>query len=93
MSLEECDATSLVSIGQDSYPNRDGSGNDFPIRGDLDVDIFGVLVGVIDLILFNSAETNKVDGQMLDVSLVEEFNNLGTNVSPQIAALREGHEP
>ncbi len=30
---------------------------------------------------------------MLDVSLVEEFNNLGTNVSPQIAALREGHEP
>lgn len=30
---------------------------------------------------------------MLDVSLVEEFNNLGTIVNPQIAALREGHEP
>jgi hypothetical protein len=30
---------------------------------------------------------------MLDVSLVKEFNNLGTNVSPQIAALQEGHEP
>jgi hypothetical protein len=26
---------------------------------------------------------------MLDVSLVEEFNNLGTNVSPQITAHRE----
>jgi hypothetical protein len=30
---------------------------------------------------------------MLDFSLVEESNNLGTNVSPQIAPLREGHEP
>jgi hypothetical protein len=40
------------------------------------------------LVLLNPAETNKVDARILDVSLVEEFNNLGTNVSPQIAALR-----
>lgn len=86
------------SIGQDSHPNRDGSDNDCPIRGDLDVDVFDVLVipvapVILDVLVLSPAETNKVDGRMLDVSLVEEFNNLGTNVSPQIAALREGHEP
>ena len=90
MSLEEWNATSPMRVsGKDSpaHPNRDGSGNDCPARADLDVDILVVLV------LFNPAETNKIDGRMLDVFLVEEFNNLGTNVSPQIAALREGHEP
>ena len=93
------------SIGQDSHPNCDGSGNDSPVRGDLDVedvDIFVVLVVLIVLVVFvvlavlvvllNSAETNKVSRRMLDVFLVEEFNNLRTNVSPKIAALAEGHE-
>ena len=94
----ECDLAG-ESIGQDSHPNRDGSGNDCPVRGDLDVNILDVLIILIVLVLLdilvllNPAETNKVDGRMLDVSLVEELNNLGTNVSPQIAALREGHEP
>lgn len=40
--------------------------------------------------LLNPAETDKFNGRMLDVSLVEEFNNFGKNISPQIAALREG---
>jgi hypothetical protein len=85
----ECDLAG-ESIGQDSHPNRDGSGNDCPVRDDLDIDILDILD---ILVLLNPAETNKVDGRKLDVSLVDEFNNLGTNVSPQIAALREGHEP
>lgn len=100
----ECDLAG-ESIGQDSHPNRDGSGNDCPVRSDLDVVILVVLVLFVVLILFvvpvlfdvlallNPAETNKVDGRMLDVLLVEQFNNLGTNVSPQIVALREGHQP
>jgi len=67
-----------------------GSGNDCPVRGNLDDDILDVLVV---LVLLNPVETNKADGLMLDVSLVEEFYNLGTNVSPQIATLREDHEP
>ena len=81
----ECDLAG-ESIGQDSHANRDGSGNDCPVRGDLEVDMFGALIvlvifGVlVDLVLLNPAETNKVDGRMLDVSLVEEFN-LGANVS------------
>ena len=87
----ECDLAG-ESIGQDSHPNRDGSGNDCPVRGDLGVDIDFLIVLAV-LVLLNPAETNKVDGRMMDVSLVEEFNNLGTNVNPQIAALREGHEP
>jgi len=73
----ECDLAG-ESIGQDSHPKRDGSGNNRPVRGDLDVDILIVLA------LFNPAETNKVDGQMLNVSLVEELINLRTNSSPQI---------
>jgi hypothetical protein len=102
----ECDLGG-ESIEQDSHPNRDGSGNDCPMRGDLGVEIdfliilavpaifaiFAVLDVLDVLVLLNPAETNKVDGRMADLSLVEEFNNLGTNVSPQIAALREGHEP
>ena len=106
----ECDLAG-ESIGQDSDPNRDGSGNDCPVRGDLDVDILKViailvvfvvlavptvlvaLVALDVIVLLNPTETNKVDGRMPDVSLVEEFNNLGTNVSPQIAEPQEGHKP
>ena len=93
------------SIGQDSHPNHDGSDNDCPIQGDLGVNVLDVLVilffMVLDvlvfmdiLILLNPSETNKIDRRMLDASLVEESNNLGTNASQsQIAALQEGHEP
>ena len=86
----ECDLAG-ESIWQDSHPNRDGSDNDCPV---LDVfDVLDVLVLAVFLVLalLDPAETDKVDGRMLDVSLVEEFNTLGTNVSPQIAARREGH--
>jgi hypothetical protein len=44
-----------------------------------------ILVTFIILVL-NPAEASKVDGRMLDVPLVEKFNNLGTSVSSQIAA-------
>jgi hypothetical protein len=62
------------------------------IQGDLDVNVLGVLVipiapvVLILLILFNPAEMNDVDRQMLDFFLVKELNNLETNVS-QIAML------
>jgi hypothetical protein len=82
----ECDLAG-ESIWQDSHPNRDGSDNDCPV-----LDVFDVL-DVLVLALLDPAETDKVDGRMLDVSPVEVFNTVGTNVSPQIAARREGHEP
>ncbi len=76
--------------------HRDGSANVCPVRrGDIDVDVLVILVLLGVLVLLNPAETSKVDGRKLNLSLVEEFNNLATNVSLQtrIAALREGHEP
>ncbi len=89
----ECDLAG-ESIWQGSHPNRDGSDNDCPV---LDVlvllVVLLVLVVFLVLVLLDPAETDKVDGRMLDVSLVEEFNTRGTNVSSQIAVLREGHEP
>ena len=51
------------------------------------------LVSLVLRVLVNPAKADKVHRRMLDVSLVEEFNNLGTNVSPQIATDRAGHEP
>ena len=39
------------------------------------------------------SSTNEVNRQILNVFLVEQVNNLGTNVSPQIVALQEVHEP
>jgi hypothetical protein len=91
------------SIGQHSHPNRNGSGNDSAVRVDLDV--LDILVGLsllllllfllvsLVLLLLNPAEANEIDGRMLDLSRVEEFNNLGTNVSSQIAARQELDEP
>ena len=95
----ECDLAGK-SIGQDSNQNRDRSGNNCPIRGDLGVVvvvfvivvvvvvilvivlvIFIVLVLLDALVLLNPTKTNKIDGRMLDVSLVKQFNNLGTNQS------------
>jgi hypothetical protein len=66
----ECDLAS-ESIGQDSHPNRDGSGNHCPIRGELDVGVLNVgvipvapviFIILIPLLVINPAETNKVDG-------------------------------
>jgi hypothetical protein len=42
-------------------------------------------------VLLIPPEASEVNGGMLDFSIVEEFNNLGTNVNPQNATLREGH--
>ena len=72
MSLKEWNASSPVR--QDSHPNRDGSGNDCPVQGNLDVLVILVVLDV--LVLLNPAETNKVDRRMLDALLVEEFDNL-----------------
>ena len=69
------------SSRQDSHPDRDSGGDDFPVQGDL-----GVVIPVVPVLL-NPAETNEVDGRMLDVLLVEQFNNLGTNLSLKIVAL------
>ena len=38
-------------------------------------------------------EANEVDGGVLDLFMAEDFNRLGTDFSPQIAMLREVHEP
>lgn len=46
---------------------------------------------VLSLLL--PTEANKVDGGVLDLFMVEDFNRIGTDVSPQIAMLREGPEP
>jgi hypothetical protein len=46
------------------------------VQGDL-----GVIIILDVLVLLNPAETNKVDGRMLDVLPVEQSNNLGTNSS------------
>ena len=81
------------SIRQDSHLNRDRSGNDSPIRSDLNVEDVNILVVLVILVLLNPAEANQADRRMLDVFPVEEFNNLGTNASPRSAALREDHEP
>jgi len=55
--------------------------NDLPVLGAiirpcqrLDVPI--ILIVLVFLVLLNPAERNKVDGRMLDGSLVEEFTNL-----------------
>ena len=65
---------------------------------DLVVPVFEVDVGTVPVVpvLLNPAETpetSKAHERMPDVSLVEESKNLEMNVSPQIAAFREGHEP
>lgn len=59
----------------------DGSGNNCLVWDDLDVFVF-----------FNLTEMSKVNRWMLDTLLVKKFY-LGINVSLQIAALQEGHEP
>ena len=66
------------TVGQDSDPDRDATGN---------------CLSAAVRVLLVPPEAGEVDGGMLDFSIVEEFNNLGTNVSPQNATLREGHEP
>ena len=83
MSLEEWNSTSSVRVSGKT-PTQIVTGvvtGVCPVRGDFDVDVFDALIILVlldGLVLFNPAETNKVDGRMLDVSLVEEFNNLGT---------------
>ena len=97
----ECDLAS-ESIGQDAHPNCDRSGNHCPVWGELDVGVLNVrvfpiipviFVVLILLVVHNPAEMNKVDGQMLNVLLVEKLYKLGMNFSPQIAVLRECHKP
>jgi hypothetical protein len=66
------------TVWQYSDPDRDATGN---------------CLSVAVRVLLVPPEAGEVDGGMLYLSIVEEFNNLGTNVSPQNATLREGHEP
>ena len=63
------------SVWQDAHPNSDGGG----------IDSF-VLVVLAALLLLEPAETDEVDARTSDVSLVEEYNTLETDVSPQIPA-------
>jgi hypothetical protein len=82
------------SIRQDSQPNRDGSGNDCPARGDLDVDVLDALVILVlldVLILLNPAETKCSTDECWMFRW--STKKLGMNVSSQIPVLQEGHEP
>ena len=69
----ECDLAS-ESIGQDPHPNGGRSGDYFFV-----VTITNL---VVVLFLLNPTETNEIYRRKLDISLVEEVKNLGTNVSP-----------
>ena len=66
------------TVWQHSDPDRDATGN---------------CLSVAVRILLVPPEAGEVDGGMPDLSIVEEFDNLGANVSPLNATLREGHEP
>ena len=77
-----------------SHPNHDGSSNDSAVRDDVDVlvvfvSLLVLLVLVNLVLLFDPAGVNEVNGRMLDVSHVEEFNNLGMNTNSQIAVHQE----
>ena len=53
-----------------------------------------LLMDLLVVLLVKPCEPDQVDGSELNASLVEEFDNLvGTNVSPQNAARRDGHAP
>jgi hypothetical protein len=56
-------------------------------------DTTGDRLAVTVLSLLLPTEANEVDGGVLDLLIVEDFDRLGTDVSPKIAMLREGHEP
>ena len=58
-----------------------------------DRDATGNCLSAAVRVLLVPPEAGEVDGGMLDLSIFEEFNNLGTNVSPQNATLQECHEP
>jgi hypothetical protein len=62
----------------DSDPNSDGTGN-----------LYCAAVRIRLL----PPKADEVDGAERDLSLVEEFANLRTNVSAQHATLLEDHEP
>lgn len=51
------------------------------------------LLDLLVVLLVKPREANQVDGSELNASFVEEFDNLGTNVSSQNAARRDGHAP
>ena len=71
-------SVAVRTVGTDANPDGDMTGNGH---------------GKTVLVLLLPTEANEVDGGVLDLSTVEEFNRLGTNVSPQIATLQESHEP
>lgn len=67
------------SFRQDSYPNRNGSGNDCLIRCNLMLNVVDVLIVLdvfVDFLLLNPAETSQVNRRMPDGLRVEEFNDL-----------------
>lgn len=62
-------------------------------HSDPDCDTTGNYLSAAICVLLIPPEAGEVDGGMLDLSIIKEFNDLGMNVSPQNAILREGHRP
>lgn len=56
-------------------------------------DTTGDRLGETVLSLLLPTEANEVDGGVLDLLIVEDFDRLGTDVSPKIAMHQKGHEP
>ena len=83
--LEECEdvlrglkrSITGGTVWQHSNPNCNVTGN---------------CLSVTIQVLFFPPEVDKVNGGVLYLSIVKEFNNLRINISPQNATL-QGHEP